>query len=96
MQAPNPYVDYLTDASFQGVNRLFVLSYENDTDRTVNTKYFFQLQKNLIIDGQNLFDQTAKNELKAYDNIQNIQIFKEIITLQVVYYNYLKNFKNIL
>ena len=43
MQAPNPYVDYLTDASFQGVNRLFVLSYESDTDRTVNTKYFFQL-----------------------------------------------------
>ena len=62
MQAPNPYLDYLFDPTFQGVNRLFALSFENDTDRTVNTKYFFQLQKNLIIDGQNLFDQTAKSD----------------------------------
>ena len=43
MQAPNPYLDYLFDPTFQGVNRLFALSFENDTDRTVNTKYFFPI-----------------------------------------------------
>ena len=40
IQTPNPYLDYLIDPNFQGVNRLFVLSFENNTDRTVRTKYY--------------------------------------------------------
>ena len=40
MQVPNPYLDYLIDPSFQGVNRLFFLSFENTTDITVHTKYY--------------------------------------------------------
>ena len=39
IQAPNPYLDFLIDPSFQGVNRLFVLSFEYKYDRTVHTKY---------------------------------------------------------
>ena len=35
MQAPYLYLDFLIDPSFQGVNRLFVLSFENKDDRTV-------------------------------------------------------------
>ena len=31
-QAQNRYSDYLIDPSFQGVNRLFVLSFENEND----------------------------------------------------------------
>ena len=30
VQAQNQYLDYLVDPSFQGVNRLFVLSFENN------------------------------------------------------------------
>ena len=45
IQVPNPYLDYLTDASFQGVNRLFVLSFENTADRTVQTKYYLPAVK---------------------------------------------------
>ena len=30
IQQQNPYLDYLTDPSFHGVNRLFVLSFENN------------------------------------------------------------------
>ena len=30
-QARNQYLDYLIDSSFQGINRLFVLSFENNT-----------------------------------------------------------------
>ena len=41
MQEPNPYLDYLIDPSFQGVNKLFALSFENDTDRSVHTNYCF-------------------------------------------------------
>ena len=34
-QAQNRYLDYLIDPIFQGVNRLFVLSFVNKTDREV-------------------------------------------------------------
>ena len=34
------YLDFLTSPSFQGVNRLFVLSFENETDRTGCTEYY--------------------------------------------------------
>ena len=32
--ARNRYLNYLINPSFQGVNRLFVLSFENENDRT--------------------------------------------------------------
>ena len=38
-ERPNQYLDFLIDPSFQGVNRLFVLSFENEEDGTVHTKY---------------------------------------------------------
>ena len=37
--AQNYYLDYLIDLSVQGVNRLFVLSFE---DNAVRTGFFFQ------------------------------------------------------
>ena len=40
IQLPNPYLDHLIDPIFQGVNRLFGLSFEITTDRTVHTKYY--------------------------------------------------------
>ena len=33
-QAQNQYLDFLIDLSFQGTNKLSVLSFENDGDRT--------------------------------------------------------------
>ena len=41
-EAQNRYFDYLIDPRFQRVNRLFVLSFENRTDRIVHTGYLFQ------------------------------------------------------
>ena len=35
MQVPNPYLDYIIDPSFQGVNRVFASSFENSTHRTM-------------------------------------------------------------
>ena len=61
---------------FQEVNRLFVFSFENTRDRTVHTKYYLQTVKikgyNVMIDGQNFFDQPVKSNLKTYDNIRKI------------------------
>ena len=37
--AQNRYLNYLINPSFQGVNRLFVLSFENENDRTSHSTY---------------------------------------------------------
>ena len=61
IQVSNPYLDFLIDPSFQGVNRRFVLSFENRDNRTVNTKYYPPIVEikdyYVLIDGQNVFDQ---------------------------------------
>ena len=78
IQVPNPYLNFLIDVSFQEVNRLFVLSFENKDDRTVHTKYYLGTVEiknyNVMIDGQNIFEQPVKNDLKTYDNIRKIAI----------------------
>ena len=70
---PNEHLDYLTDPSFQGVNRLFVLSFENNAHRTRHTWYFLAKGEirdyNVMMDRQNFFDQPVKNYLRTYDNI---------------------------
>ena len=75
---PNPYLHFLIEPSFQGVNRLFVLLFENKDDRTLPTKYYFLtveiLDYNVMIDGRNFFDQPVKNNLTTYDNIRTIAI----------------------
>ena len=40
MQEPNTCLDQSIDPSFQGVNRLFILPFQNTTDRTVDKKYY--------------------------------------------------------
>ena len=36
----NRYLNYLINSSFEGVNKLFVLSFENENDRTSNSTYY--------------------------------------------------------
>ena len=38
--AQNPNLNHLIEPSFQGVNRLFVLAFENDTQRTSSKGYY--------------------------------------------------------
>ena len=70
----NRYLDFLI--SFQGVNTLFVLSFENNVGRTSYTRYYFPLVEikdyNVVIDGGNFFDKPIKNNLITYDNIRKI------------------------
>ena len=41
----NQYLDFLIDPSFQGVNRLFVLKFENEAQRTSTNYIIFELKK---------------------------------------------------
>ena len=38
--AQNQYLNHLVDLRFQGVNRLFVLSFENENGRTSHSEYY--------------------------------------------------------
>ena len=60
----NQYLDLLIDPIFQGVNRLFVLLFENEEDRKVHTRYYLPKveikEYNAMIDGKKVFDQPVK------------------------------------
>ena len=66
-------MQYLINPSFQRVNRLFVLLFENRTDRKVNRKYYIPKVEikdyNVITDEKNFFDKPIRNALKVFDNI---------------------------
>ena len=74
--AQNPNLSYLVEPSFQGINRLFVLAFENDTQRTSSKRYHLPNAEikdyNIMIDGKNFFDQPIKNDKIAYENIRKI------------------------
>ena len=74
--AQNRYLNHLINPSFQGVNRLFVLSFENEDDRTSHSTYYLPKVEikdyNVMIDGKNFFDQPINSDLKTYDNIRKI------------------------
>ena len=63
-ERPNEYLDYLIDPSFQGINRLFVLSSEDNAHRTKHTGYF--LLKIEIKDHNVFFDQPVKSDPRTY------------------------------
>ena len=63
--AQNPDLNQLLEPSFQGVNRLFVLAFENNAQRTSNKTYYLpnvDIKDYVMIDGKNFFDQPVKND----------------------------------
>ena len=71
----NPNINHLVEPSFQGVNRLFVLAFENDTQRTSHSGYYLpnvEIKNYVIINGENFFDQPIKNNKVKYENIRKI------------------------
>ena len=74
--AQNPNLNHLVEPSFQGVNRLFVLAFENDDDRTSSDEYYLLIVEikdyNIMINDENFFDQLIKNNKVTYDNIRKI------------------------
>ena len=62
--AQNSSLNHLVEPSFQGVNRLFILAFENDTQRTSPKGYYLPnieiKDYNIMINGENFFDQPIK------------------------------------
>ena len=74
--AQNANLNHLIEPSFQGVNRLFVLAFENDAQRTSDKRCYIPNVEikdyNVMIDGKNFFDQPIKNDKVTYENIRKI------------------------
>ena len=76
-------LNYLIDPTFTKVDRLFVLSFENENDRTSFSKYYVpnvQIKYfNVLIDGKSFFGMPIKNKEETYE-----QIIETMITRQVI------------
>ena len=74
--AQNPNLNHLVEPRFQGVNRLFVLAFEDDAQRTAHDSYYLPIVEikgyNIMINGKNVFDQPIKNNKVTYENIRKI------------------------
>ena len=70
----NPNLNYLIEPIFQGVNRLFILAFENDTQRTSHSGYYLPNIEIKNCNGENAFDQPIRNKKITHDNIRKIAI----------------------
>ena len=78
----NNVTRFALDASFQGVNGLLVLAFDNTSngDNKVegdsHIKYFLPrvdiTNYNVLIDGRNFYDQPLSDQIKKYDEIRKI------------------------
>ena len=95
------------DPSFQGVNRLFAMTYNrlaaaNDNQFNINSQQKYYLPRNdlnkynVIIDGRNLYDNPIKSDIEKYRELKKVVIGKgeDYTTRSLLDYNYfLKHYK---
>ena len=91
-QTKTNYLNYLIDPTFTKVNRLFVLSFENEEDRTSFSKYYVPKVEikdfNVLIDGKSFFDVPVKNKEEAYEKIMSISKNNDYTTGNLLDYEY--------
>ena len=100
--APNRYFNHLVNPSFQGVNKLFVLSFENKDDRTSHSTYYLpkvEIKDYMLwLTVKTFLIIQINRELKTYENIGKIATGKgdDYTTCSLLDYSYfLKNCKMI-
>ena len=63
-------MDFLIDLYFQGVNRLFVLLFENESQKAIFKRYYLSTREitnyNVMSDGKNFFDKPVRKDLITY------------------------------
>ena len=70
----NSNLNYLAEPNFQGVNRFFVLAFEDDAQRTSRKRYYLPNVEikdySVKIDQKNFLVQTVKSHKITYENIR--------------------------
>ena len=91
-QSKNNNLNYLIDPTFIKFNRLFVLSFENEDDRTSFSNFYVpnvQIKDfNVLIDGKSFFDMPIKNEEETYKQIIEIGRNSDYTTGNLMDYEY--------
>ena len=89
-------LSHLVKPSFQGINRPYVLTFENDTQKTSTRRYYLPNVKikdyNVVIDGKNFSDQPIKNDKITYEKSEKSLLVKEMITQLAVGKTYFKDY----
>ena len=74
--AQNKHLNHLVNPIFQGISKLFVLSFENEDSRTSRSKYYLPKVKikgyNFKIDGKKAFHQPINKSARTYENIRKL------------------------
>ena len=87
-QTKNNNLNYLIDPTFTKVNRLFVLSFENENDRTSFSKYYvpnLQIEDfDVLIDGKLFFGMPIKMTKKHANKLLKWE--ETMITRQAIYW----------
>ena len=91
-QTKTNHLNHLIDPTFTKVNRLFVLSFENEENRTSFSKYYVAKVEikefDVLIDGKNFFDVPVKNKEEAYKKIMSISKNNDYTTDNSLDYQY--------
>ena len=85
--AQNRYLNYLINPSFQRVNRLFVLPFENENDRTSHSTYYrlkVEIKDyNVTIDSRNFFHEPINSMNKNMKILEKLLLVK-VMAIQLV------------
>ena len=102
-QTINNNLNYLIDPTFTNVNRLLVLSFENEADRSSFSKHYvhcimyyvlcsmYIMYLNIFIDGIQFFEIPVKNKEEAYEQIIEISKNNDYTTGILLNYEYFKD-----
>ena len=84
----NPNLKYLVEPSFQGVNRLFVLAFEDEAQRISNKRYHppnVEIEDyNVMTDVKKFFGQPVKNDKVPMKILEKLLLVEEITIKLVV------------
>ena len=91
-QTENNNLNYLIDPTFTKVNRLLVLSFDNENDRTSFSNYYVpnvQIKDfNVVIDGKSLSDMSIKNGEGTYEQVIEVGRNGDYTTCKLLDYEY--------
>ena len=98
-QTKNNNLNYLIDPTFSKLNRLFVLSFKNEEDKTITnavTKYFSEYftpsveikDFNVLINEKSFFDTSIKHKEESYEQIIEMGRNNDYTTSNLLDYEY--------
>ena len=94
-QTKNNNLNCLIDSAFANVNRLFVLSFENENDITSFSNYYVPKVEikdfNVLIDEKPFFEIPVKNKEQAYEQIIEMSKNNDYTTGNLLDHEYFKD-----